>query len=171
MTENEIALEAMERRPEVFERLDVTIFRSSDEIAGGIPRPPDEFPMVEMAPWEELAFADRVVTTLIEADLSVETTAGAPAKSFPGEAVEDAVRRWKLRETHTPPTSQNAIAAATMLSRPVIRRIVRLVAVNALDWDERRGKGWLGINGLFRATPSRISLRELEKAHGLEPLA
>jgi hypothetical protein len=96
---------------------------------------------------------------------------GAPDKDFSGPAVEDAVRLWKLGQKQSPPASQNAIAKATDLSRSAVRRIVRLVAVGALDWSEQRGKGWLGIDGLFRATPQRVSLRELEKAHGLKPLA
>jgi hypothetical protein len=96
---------------------------------------------------------------------------GAREKDFAGALVEDAVRMWKLRETHDPPTSQNAIAERTGLSRAAVRRIVRLVAVGALEWDKKRGPRWLGIDGQFRATPSTISLRALEKAHGLVPLA
>jgi hypothetical protein len=115
-------------------------------------------------------------TLLIAALLEDQTgerrkeTRGTSEKGFDGRQVETAVRMWKLRGQHDPPTSQNAIAEATKLSRPAVRRIVRLVTVGALDWDEKRGRGWLGISALFRATPSTISLRALEKAHGLEPL-
>jgi hypothetical protein len=96
---------------------------------------------------------------------------GAREKDFSGEQVEDVVRMWALRETHVPPTSQNAIHERTGLSRAAVKRIVRLVEAGALEWDEKRGPGLLGINGRFRATPATISLRTLEKAHGLKPLA
>jgi hypothetical protein len=50
-----------------------------------------------------------------------------------------------------------------------VRRIVRLIEHRALDWDEKLGHGRLGIDGKFRATQESISLRALEKAHGLAP--
>jgi hypothetical protein len=96
---------------------------------------------------------------------------GAFEKEFKGTDVEDVVRMWRLPATLDPPTSQNAIAERTGLSRAAVRRIVRLVTIGALEWDEKYGRGWLGIDGRFPSHPPTISLRALEKARGLAPLA
>jgi hypothetical protein len=96
---------------------------------------------------------------------------GHPDTDYDGLAVAKVVRELKLAERNGhEPRSPGAIAGSSKgaLSRNAVLRIERLIDEGVLDWDFRGDR--LGINGEFRATPEKISLRALERAAGLEPL-
>jgi hypothetical protein len=97
-------------------------------------------------------------------------TAGSPDALYPREEIKRALLLWRSRSTSPQQVSQSSIARPGF-SRVAVRRVIRLDEHGAFELGPRGGLRLLGINGEFRAVPKKVSLRALERALGLEPLA
>lgn len=101
---------------------------------------------------------------------SAESRTGAPDTFYKRDEVKRALVLWRGRETSPQQISQSSIARPGF-PRTAVRRVIRLDEHGAFELGPRGGLRLLGINGEFRAAPEKISLRTLERALGLEPLA
>jgi hypothetical protein len=97
-------------------------------------------------------------------------TAGAPDAFYDRSEIKRVLLAWRRRETAPQQISRTSLARPGF-SRTAVRRVIRLDENGAFRLGARGGLKLLGINGEFRAAPTRISLRALERSLGLEPLA
>jgi hypothetical protein len=96
--------------------------------------------------------------------------AGAPEALYDRDEIARVLTLWRNRSTLPQAVSQSSLARGTF-PRTAVRRVIRLDDNGAFQLGPRGGLRLLGINGEFRAAPKRVSLRALERALGLEPLA
>jgi hypothetical protein len=97
-------------------------------------------------------------------------SAGAPDALYDREEIKRALCLWRDRATSPQQISQASIARPGF-SRTAVRRVIRLDEHGAFERGPRGGLRLLGIRGEFRAAPKKVSLRALERALGLTPLA
>ena len=95
---------------------------------------------------------------------------GSPDALYPREEIARALRGWRNRNDSPQQVSQASLARAEF-SRTAVRRVIRLDEHGAFDLGQRGGLRLHGTNGEFRAAPKKVSLRALERALGLPPLA
>jgi hypothetical protein len=96
--------------------------------------------------------------------------AGAPDAFYDREEIKRVLRLWRDRSTAPQKISQTSLARPGF-SRTAVRRVIRLDEHGAFELGSRGRLRLLGIHGEFRAAPKKVSLRALERALGLEPLA
>jgi hypothetical protein len=97
-------------------------------------------------------------------------TAGAPEGKYERDEIKRVLLAWRSRTTAPQHITKSSLARPGF-SRTAVRRVIRLDEHGAFHFGPRGGLELLGISGEFRAAPARVSLRALERALGLDPLA
>lgn len=115
------------------------------------------------------AGADRTAGAL-KPDGARGRKAGAHDKLYPRDAVARVVRAWRGRYDGPQRVSIRSLARPEFSSNAV-RRVKRLDEAGAFQLGPRGGLMCVGIDKQFRHSGPKISLRELERILGLEPLS
>jgi hypothetical protein len=95
---------------------------------------------------------------------------GAPDTLYPREEITRVLKRCRDPSARPEQLTPTALAREEF-SRVAVARVQRLDKAGAFRLGSRGGLRVYGNNGEFRAAGKTVSLRALERALGLEPLA